>query len=158
MVKLDYPPDCWEERVSLYCAYLTENTNIQSSTLRTYLSAIKSKLQADNYRWNQDLVYLSALIRGCKLKNDVIKVRLPISRNLLEVILFEVERRYTIISKKYFICALFKTAFTILYYGLLRVGEITQSPHTLKAIDVHDAENKNKYLLILHSSKDTFGC
>ena len=153
VIKLDYPPDAWEERVSLYCAYLTINTDIQSSTLRSYVSAIKSKLTADDYKWNQDLVYLSALICGCKLKNDIIKVRLPISKHLLEIILFETERKYTLMQKSPYKSAMYKTAYISLYYGLLRVGEITQSQHAVKAVDVHDARNKNKYLFILHSSK-----
>ena len=39
------------------------------------------------------------------------------------------------------------------YYGLLRVGELTISPHTIKAMDVHKAENKNKILICLRTSK-----
>ena len=43
--------------------------------------------------------------------------------------------------------------FAVYYYGLMRVGEITQSQHILKACNVHMARNKNKLLLILYSSK-----
>ena len=39
------------------------------------------------------------------------------------------------------------------YFGLLRVGEITQSDHVIKADDVHIGENKDKIMFILHSSK-----
>ena len=39
------------------------------------------------------------------------------------------------------------------YFGLLRVGEMTFSDHTIKAKDVHIGHNKNKILFILHSSK-----
>ena len=35
----------------------------------------------------------------------------------------------------------------------MRVGEVTKSPHVLKAKDVHIAKNKDKILLILYSSK-----
>ena len=153
VVRLDYPPNSWEEKVSLYCTHLATNIGVQSSTLRSYVSAIKSKLIADGYGWNQDLLYLSALVRGCKLKNDTIKVRLPISKNLLEVILFEVERKYLVISKQLYKCALLKAVYITLYYGLFRVGEIAEGRHTVKAIDVHDATNKNQYLFVLHSSK-----
>ena len=153
VIRLDYPPEKWEERVSLYCAYLTAHTEIQSSTLRSYVSAIKSKLCTDGYVWNQELVYLSSLIRGCKLKNDVIKVRLPISRSLLEIILFEIERRYLILNRQEYECSLYKTAYITLYYGLMRVGEVAASEHAVKAMDVHDAQNKSKFLFVLHSSK-----
>ena len=39
------------------------------------------------------------------------------------------------------------------YFGLLRVGEITQSEHALKAANVQIGENKEKLMLILESSK-----
>ena len=35
----------------------------------------------------------------------------------------------------------------------MRVGEVTKSTHVLKAKDVHIGQNKDKILLILHSSK-----
>ena len=35
----------------------------------------------------------------------------------------------------------------------MRVGEVTKSPHVLKAKDVHIALNKDKILLVLYSSK-----
>ena len=139
--------------MSLYCTHLATNIEVQSSTLRSYVSAIKSKLIADGYKWNQDLLYLSALVRGCKIKNDTIKVRLPISKGLLEVILFEIERRYSVISIQCYKCALFKAIYATLYYGLFRVGELAEGRDTVKAIDVHDATNKNQYLFVLHSSK-----
>ena len=45
--------------------------------------------------------------------------------------------------------ALFATA----YYGLFRVGEITDSQHAVKACDVHIGVNKRKLLFILRTSK-----
>ena len=39
------------------------------------------------------------------------------------------------------------------YYGLLRIGELTESPHTLKAKDIEIADNKDKIKLTLYSSK-----
>ena len=39
------------------------------------------------------------------------------------------------------------------YYGLLRVGEITKGPHSIKAKDVHIGLNKEKFLFILRTSK-----
>ena len=35
----------------------------------------------------------------------------------------------------------------------MQIGELTDSPHTLKAKDVLIGDNKNKFLLILHTSK-----
>ena len=49
--------------------------------------------------------------------------------------------------------ALYKCIFTIAYYGMFRIGELTQSNHTVKAKDIHIGQNKNKVLFILHSLK-----
>ena len=41
----------------------------------------------------------------------------------------------------------------LLYYGLFRIGEITDSTHVIKACDVHAAETEGKVMIVLHSSK-----
>ena len=48
---------------------------------------------------------------------------------------------------------MYKALFALGYYGLLRVGELTKSLHTIKACDVHLGMNKDKILIILYSSK-----
>ena len=62
---LDEKPKFWEERVALFGAYLIEYHKVQSSTLKSYVSAIKQTLQCDGYLWNDDLVYLNVLFRSC---------------------------------------------------------------------------------------------
>ena len=39
------------------------------------------------------------------------------------------------------------------YFGLFRVGELTSSPHSVRANDVHIGINMKKILFILRSSK-----
>ena len=39
------------------------------------------------------------------------------------------------------------------YYGLFRIGELTQSQHQIKAKDIHIRMNKKKILVVLYSSK-----
>ena len=39
------------------------------------------------------------------------------------------------------------------YFGLLRVGEVTESQHIIKAKDVHISDNKNKMMFVLRTSK-----
>ena len=41
----------WEEKTALFGAYLVE-CGIQSSTLKSYFSAIKHVLKLDGYEWN----------------------------------------------------------------------------------------------------------
>ena len=43
--------------------------------------------------------------------------------------------------------------FCLAYYGMLRVGEITWSPHTVKACNIHVGNNKDKILIVLYTSK-----
>ena len=48
---------------------------------------------------------------------------------------------------------MYTAAILLCYYGLLRVGEVTESIHSIKAINVHEARNRNKLLLVLRTSK-----
>ena len=52
-----------------------------------------------------------------------------------------------------YLCILYRTIFITAYYGLFRVGELTNSPHVVKACDIHIGQNKNKLLFVLRSSK-----
>ena len=87
----------WEERTALFGAYLVDK-GVQSSTLKSYFSAIKHILKQDGYVWDDKKAALSSLMKDCELENDTLKVRLPIQKGLLEILLFELERYYN--SKK----------------------------------------------------------
>ena len=147
-MRLDSKPDSWEERTSLYAAHLVDR-GVQSQTLKTYVSAIKRTLVDDGYIWNDNMVLLNMLTRACKVVNDQVRTRLPIKGSLLELLLFEIQRKF---SQTYLI-ALYQALFMLGYYGMMRVGELTQSEHTLKAKNVHMGRNKEKLLLVLYSSK-----
>lgn len=73
---------------------------------------------------------------------------------LLEVILFETERYY---SDQPYLETLYKAIFSLAYYGLTRIGELSlvgqHCRHTVKALNVHVTLNKNKFLIMLYSSK-----
>ena len=71
---------------------------------------------------------------------------------LLEMLLFEIHRYFTP-SNQVYLESLYKTLFALCYYGMMRIGEVTKSPHVLKAKNVHVATNKDKMLLVLYSSK-----
>ena len=51
----------WEQRVSLYCAYLVDR-GIKSMTMRSYVSAIKCILKDDHYEWDDNAIILSSLV------------------------------------------------------------------------------------------------
>ena len=71
-------------------------------------------------------------------------------QRLLDTILFEFERMF---KSQPYLELLYKTIFLIAFYGLLRIGEVAESPHAIKAANVFIGTNKNKVLLILYSSK-----
>ena len=131
--------------------HLAEN-GIQSSTIKSYISAIKAVLSADDYTWNDDHMKLNALTRACRLQNDRVKIKLPIQNSFLELLLFELERYY---ESQVYLEILYRTMMLIQYYGLLRVGEITKSNHVIKAKDIHVPTDttKQKLKLFLYSSK-----
>ena len=110
-------------------------------------------LKKDGYQWNDKKVVLSALIKGCKLKNDMVITRLPIQSKLLDMILFELER-YCRGNMQQYTEILYKAVFLIMYYGMMRVGEVAESPHAIKAANIHIGSNEDKILVILYSSKN----
>ena len=68
----------------------------------------------------------------------------------MELILFRIQRKY---SSQPYLEALYISAYLLQYYGLLRIGEITDSAHTIKAINVHEARVHNRLLIVLYTSK-----
>ena len=149
VIKLDNKPDNWEDRISLFGAYLVE-LRFQSSTLKSYYSAIKAILRDDGYIIDDTKVILTALTRACRIVNDQVRTRLPIRKPLLKLILFEVQRTF---AEQPYLDIMYKSILLLAYYGLFRISEITTGAHPIKAIDVHIATNKNKMLFVLRSSK-----
>ena len=129
VIQLDVKPKTWEERVTLFVGYKIDN-GMQSSTVKSYVSAIKKMLINDGYEWNDQLVLVGALTKACKFVNDRVHTRLPIQCSLLELMLFEVQRKY---ADQYYLQLMYKALFAISYYGLMRVSEVTLSDHVMKA-------------------------
>ena len=153
VIKLDWKPKSWEEKASIFAAYLIDK-GAQSCSIRSYISAIKKVLTNDGYQWNDNLIALASLTRSCKLVNDCVQMRLPIQCGLLELILFEIKRYYNNNrTQQKYLETMYLALFTLGYYGLMRVGELTESPHVLRAENVHMATNKEKLLVVLYSSK-----
>ena len=125
---------------------------MQSSSVKSYVSAIKRTLLNEKYPWQDGRILIGSLAKACKLKNNHVHTRLPIHCSLLELILFEVQRKYVSNNQPY-LEKLYEVIFALGYYGLMRVGELTLSPHVVKAKDIHLAKNKDKVLIVLHSSK-----
>ena len=150
LIKLDHRPNNWEDRAVMFLAFMIDN-GAQSSMVHSYLCTIKSVLKSDGYHWNENQVILTSMTRACRKVNDTVCCKLPITSGLLELILFEVNRVFG--SQQLYLAILYQAIFAITYYGLMRISEIIESLHALKACNIHMAQNKNKILLTLHSSK-----
>ena len=153
LLLLDRMPTTWEEKVTLYCAHLIK-TGIKSTTLKSYVSAIKSILKSIKYYLNVDKMLMTALTKTCKSKNDRVISKLPIKKGLLSLLIMEVQQKFSKINQPY-LELLYKTILLLGYYGMLRISEMTKtkSGHAVKAKNIHSATNKNKILIVLYSSK-----
>ena len=149
IIRLNRKPESWEGRLALYGAYLVEKGN-QSSTLKSYFSAIKKVLEYIDYELNMNKVLLNTLTKACRIVNDKVKTRKPIQSATLEMLLFELERYF---PSQVYLVALYKTAFVLAYYGMMRIGELTTSEHVMRAKDILIGVNKDKIKITLHSSK-----
>lgn len=150
--QFDVMPDTWEERLHIYAAHLIDNKK-QSSTVRTYLTAIKQILRLADIEVQEDKYLLASLIKACKLRNDHLYIRMPIQLPLLRVLLRKTHEYYHEQKGQIYLATMLKAMFAMAYYGLMRVSEITAGTHAVKAPDVRYAKNKEKIVITLYSSK-----
>ena len=148
-IQLDRKPDTWEDRIILFVGYLITK-KLQSSTIRSYVSAIKGVLHDDGYQVCEDKYLLTSLTRACKYVNDQVRTRLPIQKGLLRLLLKQIDIMYG--EKQPYLEKLYKALFSTAYYGLFRVSEFTGT-HAVHAKNVHVGVNKNKLMFVLLTSK-----
>ena len=148
-MKLDKKPGEWEDRLVLFTGFLVDN-QLQSFSVRSYISAIKSVLLESNIKIEENKFLLNSLTRACKVKNDILVTRLPIQKDLVHALLRQTEKLFNKPSNTQpYLEIMYKALLVATYYGLLRIGEVTQSIHVLLARN----ENKNKLPFMLNTSK-----
>ena len=98
-----------------------------SATIEGYTSAIKKILKMEGITIDATEHNLAGLIKAAKYKNNVLTVRLPIQRNLLGLIIDWIEERFYGRSQP-FLSKLHSAIAITAYYGMLRIGNLTQSP------------------------------
>ena len=109
-------------------------------------------LQESDIILSEDHFLLTSLTRACRIKNDKIRVKLPIRKDLLQLILKQIGKHF-LDKEQVYLMRLFQALFATTYYGLFRIGEVTQGPHIVLAKNVQVAINKKKMLFILWTSK-----
>ena len=149
LMKLDVKPFVWEDRLNLFVGHLI-NEYKQSSTVKSYISAIKSTLMENDIEICENKFLLNSLTRACRIHHDRVQTRLPIRKDLLLII---IKRLQDLFQNQPFLETLYKAMISTTYFGLFRIGELTQSPHVVLTNNVHIGKNKNKILFILRSSK-----
>ena len=100
----------------LFVGYLVEQ-KCKSSTIRSYILAIKSVLKDDGQELCEDQFLLTSLTKACKYQNDKVITRLPINEPLLALIARET-RRYFFETGQPFLAILYQALFVTAYYGL----------------------------------------
>ena len=151
LLKLDYIPNLWEDKLSLYVGYLIQS-GAKSCTIRSYISGIKAMLHEIGYALNENKYLLASLVRACKYKNDAVRTRLPIQKPLLQLLLNTCKSVF-LDNGQVYLYHLHRAIMAVGYYGLLRIGEMTSGDHPVFASDVHISSNKEKFMFILHTSK-----
>ena len=152
-LNLDEIPMSWEERLCLFGTHMVEKGS-QSTTIRSYMSALKFILRTDDIELNEEKIRLGIIIKACKVQNDRLYVRFPIRLSLLEQMLFEIECLYGAAENNQpYLELMYKSLLLASYYGLLCIGEVTAGDHVIKAGDLHVGTNKNKMLIVLFTSK-----
>lgn len=150
--KFDIIPPKWEDRIIVWATHLAENRK-KSNTIKSYISAVRYCLSLDGINVKHSNCELAAIVQAAKQMNDELYVRLPIQKGLLKLMLNFIRSAYIHQrGQKYLgltLLALYSTA----YHGLMRISELTQGQHNLRARDVIHARNKSKITLYLRSSK-----
>lgn len=145
-------PTTWEEKLVLYATFLADIGN-HSSTVASYMSAIRYVLRHDGVDLNNNCCKLASIIRACKLHNDVVTVRMPIGFNLHNLILREMDK-YFLGKGQPYLASLYRAITVAGYYGMMRISELV-GKHALLSEDVHVSKNalKRKVKCILRTSK-----
>ena len=131
---------------------MIEERQAKSTTVKSYISAIRSVLQEDGVTLCENKFLLSSLTRACRFINDKVRTRLPIHKDMLIVLIRQVEEDFQNANQLY-LATLFKAIFSTAYYGLFRIGELATGSHPILARDAHIGVNKNKLLFLLRTSK-----
>ena len=113
-VKLDIKPVTWEDRLSLYIAYLIHYQR-KSATIKSYILAIRAVLRQVKVDLNEDKVLLASLTRACRIHNDRVTNHLPIKKSLLHLI---VKSLLHMFAEQPYLQILYQALFLTAYYGL----------------------------------------
>lgn len=150
--KFDCIPPKWEDRIIVWATHLADNRK-KSATIRSYISAVRYCLSLDDIKVSHQNCELAAIIQAAKQMNDQLYIRLPIQRELMQLILRFIDSHYRIGKGQQYQSHWLKAIFSMAYHGMMRISELTEGPHSVKAKDIIYGRNKRKITVYLRSSK-----
>ena len=148
-IRLDAKPCDWEDHLILFTGFLVEN-KLKSSTIKSYISAIRSVLADLKEPISENNYLLKSLTRACCLRNDVIVTKLPVTKDVLRLLLISLQQLHAV---QPYLLKLYSAMLVSAYYGMLHIGKLAKSPHTILARNVHLGLNRKKFLFVLLASK-----
>lgn len=151
-INLDDKDITREHRLELYIAYLIIK-KIQEPTVRSYISGIKYVANLIGIHIDDSKCRFHSLVKAARIKNGKVRIRLPIKLKLLNWMIDEVPKLKKLKGQPYLI-KLYRAIFASAYYGLLRIGEITGSKHSIKSRDVHLAQDRPKVQFRIWTAKN----
>ena len=111
-------------------------------TINSYVSGIKSKLTKHNVRINIRRIKEILKGAGCNQAKNKRMEKIPVTTDILR----ELNRVVNVMAANCYEASMFKSAFSLSFYGLLRVGEITEAEHVLAFTDVQVLALTNRSL------------
>ena len=149
-LRLDRKPPSWEDRLTLFVHHLIQEKK-KANMIRCYISAVKSVLKDNGVVLCKNKYLISSLTKAWKLNSNMhVRTRLPIQKGMLTVLLKTVNNQF---AQQPYLRRLYSALLSTAYFGLFRIGEVTQGTHPVLAKDVHIGVNKNKLKFILRTSK-----
>ena len=115
--RLDRKPTNWAQCLTLFVAHLIDSKK-QSSTIKGYISTIRTVLKQDGVKINEDTYLLMSLTKACRLVNDRVRTRLPIQKGMLTMLLKQVHKYYGIKKNQPYLEVMYRATFSTAYFGL----------------------------------------
>lgn len=150
--RFDVIPPKWEDRIIVWATHLADNKR-KSATIRSYISAIRYCLALDGITVKHENCELAAIIQAAKQQNDQLYIRLPIQKHLVRLILRFIDTHYIKGQGQIYQGYWLKAIYSMAYHAMMRISELAESPHSVKAQDIIHAKNKQKFTIYLRSSK-----
>ena len=156
-------PECWPptiEHVMLFVSFLSASS-FSANTAGLYIAAVSFQNKVQGLTDTTKHFLVSKMLEGFRRVSKNKRTRRPITLPVLEGILAKVSA----VCRDEYEAALFKAAYTLAFFGFMRVGEITTpkkgTADSSKVLGIGDIRlvNQNKALVVTirYSKTDQYG-